>query len=233
MGPAANAEARLCALLAVIEAHAPNDAVTWLRGGLPRAGSPPISRGVFFGFYAGAARRLRGSDAALSGAEREQLAAAGVAHPEAWSLADFARAALLVAALAAVPPSEQVAIATEALRKGDSAERIALLRSLGLLPASERFVPLAVEACRTNVLGEFEAIACENPFPAGAFPEPSFNQLVIKTLFLELALDRVVGWRARMNPELARMACDYRAERVAAGRAVSADLERLVGALTG
>ena len=42
-----------------------------------------------------------------------------------------------------------------------------------------------------------------------------------------VALERVVGLGARVTPELRRMATDYRSERRAAGRTVSADVERL------
>ena len=66
----------------------------------------------------------------------------------------------------------------------------------------------------------FEAIACENPFPRDHFPEANFNQLVLKAMFLDVPLDRVLGWRERNNLELRRMAADYAAERRAAGRSV-------------
>jgi hypothetical protein len=54
---------------------------------------------------------------------------------------------------------------------------------------------------------------------------------VIKSLFMELPLERVLGWRRRRNPELVRIAGDYEAERRAAGRAVPADIALLKEAL--
>ena len=51
-----------------------------------------------------------------------------------------------------------------------------MLKSLPLLPEPQRFEALAVEACRSNVLTVFEAIACENPYPHGYFEELSFDQ---------------------------------------------------------
>jgi len=217
----ASAQAR--ELLAVLEAEAGAEALSWLRRGLPQPGAS-FARGLFFGFYAGAGRRFRQPDLAPNAELRARLAAAGVLRAEVWTLSDLARAALLLSAATVVPEPDQIEIATEAFRKGDSAERIALLRSLPLLPAGERLVPLAVEACRTHVLDVFAAMACENPYPARHFPELNFNQLVIKTLFCELALDRVIGWRDRQNSELVRMAGDYEAERRAAGRSVPADI---------
>jgi hypothetical protein len=209
-------------LLEVAGAYSDAQARAWLERALPSA-AEAFARGAWFGAYAGAARRFA-QPIELTTEHREQLRAAGVAVPEVWSLADFARAALLLAACVAAPEPEHVSIATEVFRKGDNAERVALLRTLALLPQPERFAPLAVEACRTHVLDVFAAIACDNPFPAAWFPELNFNQLVIKSLFMELPLPRVLGWRGRCNPELVRIAGDYEAERRAAGRAVPADI---------
>jgi hypothetical protein len=213
-------------LLAVVEAHAHADALAWLRRGLPEAGVP-LARGAFFGFYAGASRRFGGPALALQAGESARLSACGVAVPEVFSLPDFVRVVLLSRAIEAAPDSQHLSIATEAFRRGDSAERVGLLRALSLLPEPARFVELAVEACRTHVLDVFAAIACDNPFPARHFPELNFNQLVIKALFLELGLTRVIGWRDRANPELRRIAADYEAERCAAGRPVPADIQSI------
>ena len=86
---------------------------------------------------------------------------------------EVARAALLVNAYPRVVPDELWA-------RGDNRERQAVLRALPLLPEPERFAAIAIEACRTNVLPVFEAIACENPYPARYFPERNFNQMVLK-----------------------------------------------------
>ncbi|MFI5307799.1 MAG: EboA domain-containing protein [Polyangiales bacterium] len=213
---------RARALLAVVEARAKPEVWEWLLGGVPAGG--PLQRAAFFGRYAGAGRRLAAPQPVLTAAERAGLLAIGVEVPEVFSLGDLARAALLCQGLATSEPGEHVALLTELFRKGDNAERIALLRALPLLPVPERFVALAVEACRTHVLDVFASIACENPFPARHFPDPSFNQLVMKTLFQGLALDRVHGWRGRCNPALRASAADYEAERRAAGRQVPADV---------
>jgi hypothetical protein len=93
-----------------------------------------------------------------------------------------------------------------------------------LLPAPDRFLALVIDACRTNILPVFEAVACENPYPSRFFPERNFNQLVMKALFNGVRLDRIVGLAARANIELARMATDFAAERRAAGRPVPADI---------
>lgn len=210
-------------IAAVLRDRLGDAARAWFERSLAQPGTA-FARGDFVAAFAGATRRLAKEPQALSAEALDRVRAAGVAAPQVFSVADFARVALLLRTLQALPSAEHVALATELFRKGDSAERVAVLRALALAPEPERFVPLAVEAARTHVVDVFAAIACENPFPARFLPEPNFNQLVVKTLFLELELARVLDWRARANPELRRMARDYAAERSAAGRPVPADI---------
>jgi hypothetical protein len=75
----------------------------------------------------------------------------------------------------------------------------------------------------------FEAVAHRNPYPAERFPEATWNQMVLKALFVGSALAPIQGLEERQNPTLARMLCDYAHERWAAGRPVSPDLWRCVG----
>ena len=51
--------------------------------------------------------------------------------------------------------------------------------------------------------------------------------MVLKALFVGVAVDRIVGLDGRLTPELARMAADYASERRAAGRSVPSDIARL------
>jgi hypothetical protein len=213
------------ALEAVLDAHGCADALAQLRSKLPASGSGTgLTLDAVLNGFARAQRAFGPERPALSAAESARLQAAGVVEPAVFSRADLARVLWLRLALANLPAGEHVAVLTRGFRTGDNNERVALLRALPLLPEPARFTELAIEACRTHVLDVFAAIACDNPFPAQHFPEPNFNQLVIKSLFLELPLARVHGWRGRANAELVRMASDYEAERRAAGRSVPADI---------
>src|SRR5690606_31029984 len=107
---------------------------------------------------------------------------------------------------------------------GELGEQVSFLRTLALLPEPGRFQGVAVSACRTNATEVFEAIACENAYPAAHFPQLNFNQLVMKAVFMEVELRRVVGLSSRVDRELVRMARDFESERRAAGRAVPDDL---------
>jgi hypothetical protein len=69
----------------------------------------------------------------------------------------------------------------------------------------------------------FEAIVCENPYVARFFPALSFNQAVLKAIFLEVSVRRIERFESRITRELQRMAADYASERRAAGRSIPAD----------
>lgn len=141
-----------------------------------------------------------------------------------WTADDTLRASLLLSLAEVTDPADFFVIAMECYERGDSREQQSWLKALPLLPDPERFVSVAIDATRTNILPQFEAIACDNPYPARYFPELHFNQLVLKSMFVGVALRRIVGLESRLNPELARMALDYAAERRAAGRSVPSDL---------
>jgi hypothetical protein len=213
-------------LLEILAPHVDAATLAWLAARVSEPGAV-LSRNAFFGAYAGAGRRFGDRRPTLAEAERQQLLEAGLAVPESWSLSHFARAVLLLCAVDALPAAEHVALVTEVIRKGDSAERAAALSALCCLPSPERFVDIAVDACRSHVIDVFSAIACDNAFPAAQFPQIGFNQLVMKVLFVELSLERVVNWRKRCNAQLFRMARDYEAERRAAFRPVPSDLTLL------
>lgn len=160
--------------------------------------------------------------AAFSGAARRVgKTPVEIAERGMWGADEVARAALLVRAYPHIVPEELWA-------HGDNRERQAVLKALPLLPEPARFVALAIEACRSNVLTVFEAIACENPYPAQHFPELHYNQMALKAAFNGIALARIVGLAARRNPELSRMATDFAAERRAAGRPVPEDLGLII-----
>jgi hypothetical protein len=145
-----------------------------------------------------------------------------------WGLDEAGRALLLLRGIGCLPASEQPAWVDGLYRAGAMRERQAVLRVLALLPEPARFLAIALDACRASTQPVFEAIACENPYPAAYFPEASFNQMVLKAVFTEVPLARILGLDARRTPDLVRMASDYADERRAAGRTVPTDLARLI-----
>ena len=75
----------------------------------------------------------------------------------------------------------------------------------------------------------FCAVAHQNPYPKEQLPESAWNQMVLKALFVGVALDPIDGLDERANRALMRMLCEYAHERWSAGRAVSPELWRCVG----
>jgi len=185
----------------------------------------PFDRIAFEAAFAAAGRRI---GTTLVGSEYELVDARGSRWSIAgWGLDEVARALLLVEGIAHVAPGEQVAWIGDCYRAGGLRERTALLRALALLPDPARFVAVGIDACRASTQPIFEAIAADNPYPAAHFPDASFNQMVLKAVFTEVPLARILGLDARRTPELARMAADYASERKAAGRSIPPDLTML------
>jgi hypothetical protein len=150
---------------------------------------------------------------------------------ERWTRDDAARALLLIAQRAKGRTGDAfVADALACFEQGDAREQESWLKAIALWPEAKAFLPHAIDACRTNIVPVFEALACENPYPSQHFPERNFNQVVLKAMFNSIALKRIVGLRSRLNAELSRMARDYAAERTAAGRAVPVDIELAISA---
>ena len=154
--------------------------------------------------------------------------------PTFWTLEDAVRLTLLLTRSEAVSPDDFYEDAIACYELGVAREQRSWLKAVSLLPTPERYLALVIDACRTNILPQFEAVACENPYPARFFPEPNFNQVVLKALFNGVRLERIVGLSRRANTELTRMANDYAAERRAARRSVPVDIGlAMTGAATG
>jgi len=214
-----DAAASVSTLRAALEPRLEPAARTWLAASIDRVTTAPDPDALLIA-YAGATRRL-GRDA-LGTEGGRCLGEVPLGH---WGVDEVGRALLLLAVREAVPDGERYAqLVRRCYDEGTAREQQSWLRGLAILPESERFVEIATDACRTNVVPLFESIACENPYPARHFPERAFNQLVLKSLFNGIALARIVGLTDRLNPELSRMANDYVSEREAAGRTVPADI---------
>ncbi|MGC0152067.1 EboA domain-containing protein [Chromobacterium vaccinii] len=198
------------------------DAQAWLRQ-LPAAVARPDAEALQR-LYAAAARKLRPLPPPTP-ALRDALRDAGAVAPADWSPGDIGRLLLLLLARPPEGGPQTETLPWRLFRGGDAGEQQSLLRALPLLPRPEAWLELAVDACRSHIQGNFEAIACENSYPARFFPEANFNQLVLKALFTGASLLRVDGLRRRLTPELLRMVADMASERRAADRAVPADIQ--------
>ena len=181
---------------------------------------------AFRALYAGVARRL-GAAAAEAVLPPPLLAERARPH---FTLTDWVRLSLVFRAFTHLTAAEQPALIEQLFESGELGEQESLLRTLSLLPDPARFTDTGISACRTNARRVFDAIACDNPFPAEFFPELAFNQMVLKAVFVEAPVARIEGLAMRRTPELMRMARGYASERTAAGRSVPDDLALILGA---
>ena len=174
--------------------------------------------------YGSATRHAGRAELKLTEEERQRIrvfdADLSLTH---WTADDAARAALLLV-VSTASPATFADIAIACYEEGDTRAQQGWLRALPALPQQERFLSTAIDAGLSSNPEIFEAIACENPYPARYFPDRSFNQLVMKALASGIALSRIVRLSARLNPGLSRMAGDYAAERKAAGRSAPPDI---------
>ena len=200
-------------LVEIVERTAGPEGTEWLRARLEfdRAGFAPA--------FSAVARRLGRTPITETDAQRLSIP---------WSrnsgVDECARAALVLAALDSLRPAEHVVLVRDLIRRGEVRERQAVLRVLTALPDPARFVDIAVDACRTNVQSVFEAIACDNAYPARHFPVVAFNQMVLKALFVGAPVSRIVELGSRTTDELIRMVEAYASERRAAGRPIPDDV---------
>ncbi len=104
------------------------------------------------------------------------------------------------------------------IQVADTGELETFLKFLILLPNPEAYKNQAVDALRTNVSTVFNAIALNNPYPALFFDEQQWNQMYLKTAFMQGDLNAILDIDKRANKELARIISDYAHERWAASR---------------
>jgi hypothetical protein len=174
-------------------------------------------------------RRVGKADLALSAADAAAAEAARPGwRPAGWSLDQAARVFLLLAA--GGTPARFAQRLEELFATADVGELIAFYRGLPLYPEQPLYAERAAEGVRTNMKAVFEAVAHMSPYPAEQFSEHRWNQMVVKALFIGSRLHPIEGLERRWNPDLTRMLCDYAHERWAAGRPVSYELWRGVGA---
>ena len=162
----------------------------------------------------------------------EELAAADKARsrwtPVGWSIDQAARM-LLVLSYPAPDAAAYVAMMDQLFGAGEIRELVALYQGLPLYPHSAAFQLRCAEGLRTNMQSVFCAIAHHNPFPSEQLNDDQWNQLVLKSLFIGVLLDPIIGLDKRANAKLAAILVDFAQERWAAKRPVSPELWRCVG----
>ncbi|MBE2999136.1 EboA domain-containing protein [Nocardiopsis sp. HNM0947] len=145
------------------------------------------------------------------------------------TLEDLVRLELLRACAAATAPGPFADEVSDLYHHGDSGERRAVLRGLGLLdPAAAPLArELMADALRTN---DTRLVAAAVGGPAADLLDlHAWRQAVLKCLFTGVPLAGVRGVPERVDAELVRMCADYAEERERAGRPVPDDVHLVLG----
>ena len=112
------------------------------------------------------------------------------------------------------------------LNTADIREQVAIFSAFPLLPEADELVPMAQDGLRSNITEIYDSIALDNPFPSEHFSNDAWNQMVLKSFFINRPLYRFYGVDYRANLVLAEALSNFAHERWAAGRWVSPELWR-------
>ncbi|MAB80193.1 MAG: hypothetical protein CMJ89_12645 [Planctomycetes bacterium] len=217
----------LC-LRQLLESRLDRAAIKWFKEASAEIGDQ-VSGARFCALLSRASRAVKRRPLELTPKDRAQVAKVIDGwNPEYWNLLEAVRAALVLSRPDLALEGGGLAI-EEAFKYGDEGELCALYRSIIILPDPERFVWRVGEGCRSNMRTLFEAAALDTPYPARFFDELTWNQLVMKGIFIGAPMWRLWGLDGRQSPELARMALDLAEERRSAGRAVQHELWLCLG----
>ncbi|WP_116106507.1 EboA domain-containing protein [Lewinella sp. IMCC34191] len=141
-----------------------------------------------------------------------------------WTADELGRILLMTA----LPTDRNREVLDELFAATDYREAMALYRGLYFLENASEFTGRAREGLRTNMVGVFDAIALDNPYPARYLSQDAWNQMVLKAMFMQRPMYRIYRIEDRKNPKLADIFMDYAEERWSAHRPVSPELWRFV-----
>ena len=210
----------------ILASRAETKALDWLNSQKQKFNSDSNPTKFFLAFSQ-ASRFFKKDNLNLTDTEKNQAGTLVPSFdPSHWDVLQTARTYLL---LSFAPEKEAWLKAVHQLfETGDMHEQQALYAALPVMPYPEDLLTRAIDGCRTNMTLIFDAIALNNPYPATHFPEANWNQLVLKSIFMQRPIYRIQHLHERRNRALAEIASDFAHERWAAGRPVMPELWRLV-----
>ena len=145
-----------------------------------------------------------------------------------WSIDRVSRVWLLLQ-LDPVNKTDYITAIESLFRGAEMNELVALYSSLPVLAYPESWKHRCTEGIRNNIGIVLESIMCDNPYPSENLDEGAWNQLVLKALFTEKPIHKIIGIEERANQHLANTLSDYAHERWAAHRTILPQLWRSVG----
>ncbi len=213
-------------LLDVLRSSATDKAVNWLVGRLAEQEKEFKKRAFYFAF-SGVSRHFdRRAPAVATPEQAKSLAASAPGFTiEEWDQFRLARVILM---LSLVRLEKPIFLETFAalLNTADFREQAAIFSAFPLFPHQEDLIEAAVDGLRSNIIDVFDSIALGNPFPASHFTDEAWNQMVLKAIFINRPLFKIIGIDTRRNEALAKRISDLAHERWAAGRKLTPEAWR-------
>lgn len=224
-----NTPALRSTLFALIEQQPQSDrALQWLRDGETAYLAQPANS-VFYRVFTAMPRFTGKAPVVVS----EEMAAAIAQERPGFQIIDWTLDRLArVWWLLHYPTEDRAAYVrgiSELFRSAEMNELVALYSSLPVLEFPEEWRFLATEGVRSNITDVLKALMLHNPYPAEQLDEAAWNQLVMKAFFTSLDVTQIIGLHSRNNPSLITIMKDFVAERRAAGRTFSDQLQVLIG----
>ncbi len=213
-------------LLDVLKASSPPAAFDWLRERIAEQ-EAHFQRNAFYFAFSGVSRHFPKHDR-IPDDLAEKVDASGKVPGfsiRGWDLFRLARVILL---LTLAEQDQETCLTTlfAVLDTADVRERVAIYSASPLLPWPDHLRDTIIEGLRSNIVDVFDSIALNNPFPAAHFSEASWNQMVLKALFLSRPIYHIYNLEQRRNPALALAISELAHERWAAGRKLSSEAWR-------
>ncbi len=144
--------------------------------------------------------------------------------PAFWTLKDLCRLCLILK----LPIAENTKLLETLLGSSDRKEQIIIFKSIQYLKNAGDFVMIMADGLRTNMVDVFDAIALNNSFGQRYFEDNAWNQMILKSIFMERPLYRILGVDKRKNEKLASILYDFVKERWSAGRLEHPELWRVI-----
>src|SRR5690606_3618806 len=103
-----------------------------------------------------------------------------------------------------------------------------LYAALPILAYPEHWKEQCAVGIRSNIGYVLDAVIMDNPYPAAYLNEEAWNQLILKAIFTDKDISRIIGLEKRVNQNLVKALRDYADERNAAGRTINPELWKIV-----
>jgi len=144
-----------------------------------------------------------------------------------WSLKKLCRVWLIMQ-IDASDQASYIGKIEELFRDADMNELATLYAALPILAYPEHWKEQCAVGIRSNIGYVLDAVIMDNPYPAEYLSEDAWNQLILKAIFTDKDVSKIIGLEKRVNKNLVKALRDYADERNAAGRTINPKLWEIV-----